>query len=206
MARTVQYGMLIELSSCVGCNACVVACKQENDLPVGKYNTWIESWDSGDYPNVKRANLPKLCNHCGDEAPCLLACPTGATHLGEGGMVLISEDECIGCKACMAACPYQARWLNDETDTVEKCTFCANRSTKGLLPSCAGICPSHARLFGDVNDPESEISKRLAEIDPEKLYKEFGLDVHVYYSGLTKTMQGPTTSAVLYGGRRAKAD
>lgn len=195
-----RFGMLIDLSVCVGCNACVVACKQENDLPIKGFNTWIESWDAGAYPHTKRANLPKLCNHCTD-APCVNVCPTGASYHAAGGMVLVDQDTCIGCRYCMTACPFQARWQNEETGTVEKCTFCFNRAHAGLLPACAGTCPTQARLFGDLNDPKSEISRRIAQAEAEGLQPELGIDTNVRYIGLSRLLEQPVTSAVLHGGR-----
>ena len=195
-----RFGMIIDLSLCVGCNSCVVSCKEENDLPVASFNTWIESWDAGEYPAAKRANLPKMCNHCQD-APCVSVCPTGASYRTEDGIVLVDESRCIGCKYCMTACPYQVRWVNDG-GAVEKCTFCANRSTHGLLPACVSNCPTHSRVFGDLNDPDSEVAKRFAEA--ETLLPEQGLDTRVRYVGLSKLLEQPVTSSVWHGGRTVK--
>ena len=105
-----KLGMLIDLSLCIGCNACTVACKRENDVPLGAFNTWIESFDV-ERPDgrIARANVPKQCNHCAD-APCVKVCPTGASYRAEDGTVQIDPDKCIGCKYCMAACPYQVRY------------------------------------------------------------------------------------------------
>ena len=118
---TKRFGMLIDLSLCIGCNACAVACKQENGVPLTKFNTWVESWDVGTGEQARRANQPKLCNHCAD-APCVKVCPTGASYRTEDGVVLVDSEKCIGCKYCMAACPYQARWVDDDTGEVGKCT------------------------------------------------------------------------------------
>ena len=100
--------MLIDVSLCIGCHACVNACKFENGLSIKQFNTWIETWDAGDYPQVVRANVPHLCNHC-DNAPCLAVCPTGATYRNDDGLILVDQDRCIGCKYCMAACPFAVR-------------------------------------------------------------------------------------------------
>ena len=116
---TKRFGMLIDLSLCIGCNACAVACKQENGVPLTKFNTWVESWDVGTGEQARRANQPKLCNHCAD-APCVKVCPTGASYRTEDGVVLVDAEKCIGCKYCMAACPYQARWVDDDTGEVGK--------------------------------------------------------------------------------------
>ena len=109
-----RFGMLIDLSLCVGCNACAVACKQENAVPLAKFNTWVESWDVDDGGIVRRANVPKQCNHCAS-APCVKVCPTGASYRTDEGVVMTDPEKCIGCKYCMAACPYQARWVDDVT-------------------------------------------------------------------------------------------
>ena len=195
-----NLGMLIDLSLCVGCNACAVACKQENGIPVGAFNTWVESWDVvGEAGRVARANMPKQCNHC-ENAPCVKVCPTGASHRNEDGVVVVDQDRCIGCKYCMAACPYQVRWQL-ESGEVEKCTFCEHRTSQGMLPACVSTCITHARTFGDLNDPESDISKKLAENATDVLYDDLGLKPKLYYIGL-KEIDGMTVgSAVHKGGK-----
>lgn len=197
-----RFGMLIDLSACIGCNACVVACKQENDIPLGCFNTWVESWDVGEYPQVTRANVPKQCNHC-ENAPCVKVCPTGASYRTEEGVVLVDADKCIGCKYCMAACPYQVRWVNAAGE-VDKCTFCYNRTTHGLLPACVSTCVTRARYFGDLNDPESDISKKIAQLGSEGLYADLGLNPSLTYIGLTQTLEAPVVSAVHRGGNVMK--
>lgn len=198
MSETKRFGMLIDLSSCIGCNACTVACKQENDVPLTKFNTWVESWDAGEYPNVARANMPKLCNHCSN-APCVKVCPTGASYRTEDGVVLVDMEKCIGCKYCMAACPYQVRWVNAAGE-VDKCTFCYHRTSQGLLPACVGTCVTRSRYFGDLNDPDSDISKKIAELGSEGLYADLGLDPSVTYVGLSATLDAPVTSVIHHGG------
>ena len=198
-----RFGMVVDLAACVGCNACVIACKQEHSVPLTKYSTWVESWDAGAYPAVKRANLPKLCNHCAD-APCIAACPTEASYVEEGGIVFINKEECIGCGKCVDACPYGARWLDEEEKVAGKCVFCIDRALAGLLPACAGTCPSQARVFGDLNDPGSEASKLLAKVEGEGLLPELGLETHVYYLGLSELMNLPAASPILRGGRIAE--
>ena len=195
-----NLGMLIDLSLCVGCNACAVACKQENSVPVGAFNTWIESWDVIDEDGrVARANMPKQCNHC-ENAPCVKVCPTGASHRNEDGVVVVDQDRCIGCKYCMAACPYQVRWQL-ESGEVEKCTFCSHRTSQGMLPACVSTCITHARIFGDLNDPESDISKKLAESKIDVLYEDLGLKPKLYYIGLAETSEMTVGSAVHKGGK-----
>ena len=197
-----KLGMLIDLSLCIGCNACAVACKQENGVPLTSFNTWVESWDADDNGTIRRANVPKLCNHCAD-APCVKVCPTGASYHADDGTVQIDAERCIGCKYCMAACPYQARYQLD-TGEVSKCTFCHHRSIKGMLPACVATCVTRARYFGDLNDPESDIAKKLAEFKGEALYADLGLDPSVLYVGLSDTENMPIVSAVHRGGNVLK--
>ena len=165
---TKRFGMLIDLSLCIGCNACAVACKQENGVPLTKFNTWVESWDVGTGEQARRANQPKLCNHCAD-APCVKVCPTGASYRTEDGVVLVDAEKCIGCKYCMAACPYQARIVQESTGVVEKCRFCWENGEPGNPPACVGTCISGARVFGDLDDPESDISKAIAQYHAQPL-------------------------------------
>lgn len=197
-----KLGMLIDLSLCIGCNACAVACKQENGVPENRFNTWIESWDVAVGGLIKRANLPKLCNHC-EDAPCVKVCPTGATRRTEEGVVVVDEDKCIGCKYCMAACPFQVRWQADSGE-VHKCSFCYHRTSKGMLPACVATCVTRARIFGDLNDPESDIAKRLASEKTETLYSDLELKGSVYYVGLDKTQSLPVASAIHKGGNVLK--
>lgn len=194
-----RYGMLIDLSLCVGCNACVVACKLENDVPLTKFNTWVESWDAGTYPTVARANLPKLCNHCID-APCIAACPNEATYVDDGGIVVVDREECTGCGTCVTACPYGARYVDAENMKCGKCTYCFDRATSGLLPACVASCITHARIFGDINNPESDIVQAESNAKPETLNANFGLDTATHYLMLTETLQAPACSSVFMGG------
>lgn len=199
-----KLGMLIDLALCIGCNACVVACKYENGVPADKFNTWIESFDV-ERPDgrIARANVPKQCNHC-EDAPCVRVCPTGASYKAEDGTVQVDPEKCIGCKYCMAACPYQARYQL-ESGEVEKCTFCHHRSSEGLLPACVATCVTKARIFGDLNDPDSDISKRIAEAGgSEALYSDLGLNPHLTYIGLSDIDAMPVASAVHRGGNVIK--
>lgn len=165
---TKRFGMLIDLSLCIGCNACAVACKQENGVPLTKFNTWVESWDVGTGEQARRANQPKLCNHCAD-APCVKVCPTGASYRTEDGVVLVDAEKCIGCKYCMAACPYGARIQIKKTGVIEKCRFCWYEGEPGNPPRCVGTCISGARLFGDLDDPQSEICQEIARTNAQPL-------------------------------------
>lgn len=184
MNKTKNYAMIIDLRRCIGCHACTAACKMENDVPYGNYRVWVEEGEKGDYPrNVMSLKLPRQCNQC-RKAPCEQVCPVGATYYSEEGVVLIHSDRCIGCRYCIAACPYDARFINPKTNTAEKCTFCYHRLEAGLLPACVSTCVGNARLFGDLNDPESIVSKTLAEFPTSVLKPEIGTEPHVYYIGL----------------------
>lgn len=202
MTSTVQYAMVVNLADCVGCNACVIACKQENGLPSGKCNTWVETWDAGEYPAVKRANLPKLCNHCGPDAPCVTVCPTGATQFTAEGLVQIDHEKCVGCKACMTACPFGARWINEDQSVVEKCTFCAGRVVNGLLPACVGICPSHARRFGIIDGSDEAFNAMISSEEVATLGDGFHYDCRVHYLGLSDTEVPAASSPTLRGNVR----
>ena len=196
--------MLVDVSLCIGCHACVNACKFENELEIKQFNTWIETWDAGEYPNVVRANVPHLCNHC-DDAPCLAVCPTGATYRNDDGLILVDQEKCIGCKYCMAACPYGARYAIPETGVVGKCTYCAHRTENGLMPACVSTCVTSARLFGDLNDPDSDIAKAIAARGgADVLYPDMGQEPTLCYFDLEKAEAAERLSAVHKGGNVLK--
>ena len=177
----VQYGMLIDLRKCTGCHACSVACKAEFDVPLGATRSWVEYIEKGSYPNVRRSFLPRLCNHC-SKPQCVAVCPTGATwKRAEDGIVVVDPDICIGCKYCLHACPYDARFINPVTGTADKCDFCLHRVSQGLEPACVNTCIGRARVFGDLNDPDSEISKLIATNPVTVLRPEMGTEPNVYY-------------------------
>jgi tetrathionate reductase subunit B len=181
--RQVQYAMVIDTRRCIGCHACTVACKSENDVPLGDNRCWVEYVEKGEFPNVDRSFLPRLCNHCSEPA-CVDVCPTGATYKREeDGIVVVDSDICIGCKYCIHACPYDARYLNPNTGSVDKCDFCLHRVSQGLVPSCVNTCQGRARIFGDINDPESEVSTLLAQNSYTVLHKAMGTQPNVFYIG-----------------------
>jgi Fe-S-cluster-containing dehydrogenase component len=160
-ARTVKrYAMVMDTRKCVGCSACVLACKAENDVPEGFCRDWIVEEVRGRFPDLSAELRSERCHHCSD-APCVDACPTGASHVSDGGAVIVTHDKCTGCKACIAACPYDARFVHPE-GYVDKCTFCLHRVRQGQLPACVGVCPTESLHFGDLNDPDSEVSRLLA--------------------------------------------
>lgn len=154
-----RYAMAIDLSLCVGCAACAVACKMENEVPPGVFNLWIREREVGVYPDLLVEFRPEQCLHC-ENPPCVPVCPTGASYQREDGLVLVDPRRCIACGACIAACPYDARYLHP-AGYVSKCTFCAHRLEKGRVPACVETCPTYCRTFGDLDDPESPVSQAL---------------------------------------------
>ena len=154
-----RYAMAIDLSLCVGCAACAVACKMENEVPPGVFNLWIREREVGEYPNLVVEFRPEQCLHC-ENPPCVPVCPTGASYQTKDGLVLVDTQKCIACGACIAACPYDARYLHP-AGYVSKCTFCAHRLEKGKVPACVETCPTYCRTFGDLEDPESPVAKAL---------------------------------------------
>ncbi len=178
-----QYGMLIDTRRCIGCHTCSIACKSEFDVPLGVTRSWVEYTEKGTYPNVSRHFLPRLCNHC-RHPQCVDVCPTGATYKRkQDGIVVVDSGQCIGCKYCIQACPYDARFLNPVTKVADKCDFCIHRVSKGLVPSCVNSCIGGARIFGDLSDPTSEISRLLATNPTTVLRPGKGTEPNVYYIG-----------------------
>jgi tetrathionate reductase subunit B len=178
------YGMGVDVDKCIGCNKCVEACKVENGVPDEPFyfRTWIERYTvhaNGEVdvrcistmtpeerlaeqqapidPTVLRTFfVPKLCNQCANP-PCVQVCPVGATFQTEDGVVLVDEKRCIGCRYCIQACPYGARFLNPQTRAADKCTFCYHRITQGQLPACVEVCPTEARIFGDLKSSANRL-------------------------------------------------
>ena len=158
-----RYGMLINTKKCVGCYACRVACQMVNGLESDEAFIKFDEMEQGVYPNVYAEVVPVQCMHC-EDAPCEAVCPTHATYTTDSGVVLVDEERCIGCKYCMAACPYQVRVHNEKTGTVDKCRFCtvSAETTGTKMCSCVDACLTGARIFGDLDDSDSEISKEIA--------------------------------------------
>lgn len=155
-----RYAMAVDTRRCVGCNACVIGCKTENALPDGCFRDWIAEEVHGTFPDLSMQIRSERCNHCAD-TPCVAACPTGASHVAEGGTVLVTASKCTGCKACMASCPYDARSVHPDGH-VDKCTFCLHRVKAGKQPACVEVCPTRTLTFGDANDPGSPVARLLA--------------------------------------------
>ncbi len=156
-----RLGFVLASDSCIGCHACTVACKSEHDVPLGVNRTWVKYIETGEFPDTTRTFTVMRCNQC-DDAPCISICPTRALYRAPNGVVDFDDSRCIGCKACMNACPYDAIYINPETNTAHKCNFCNHRVEVGLEPACVTVCPTHAIITGDLDDPTSEISRIVA--------------------------------------------
>ena len=200
-----RWGYLIDTSRCIGCTSCMRACRAENDVPDGYVRTWVERYriaENGDvtidaptgpeynYPDregkvEKGFYVPKLCNHC-ESSVCEQVCPVGATYLTPDGVVLVDPDYCVGCGYCVQACPYGCRFINPTTHVADKCTLCYHRITKGLQPACVESCPTGARIFGDLEDPDSTISRRIRLISTRVLKPELGTRPKCRYIGLDR--------------------
>lgn len=214
-----RWGMVIDVKRCIACWGCSISCKEEHFLPPGVFWNRVLIGESGRYPTSRKLIYPVLCNHCQD-APCVEACPTGASFKREDGVVMVDYDQCVGCRACVVSCPYQQRTYFDEKlkeaeyfpgqgktefeligeklypfqeGTVIKCNFCAERIDGGIqkgltpgeddeaTPSCVIACPVGARTFGDLDDPESGVSRLIMEKNGKPLRPEFGTEPSVYY-------------------------
>jgi Fe-S-cluster-containing dehydrogenase component/formate-dependent nitrite reductase membrane component NrfD len=177
-----RYGFAIDLRKCIGCHACTIACKSEHDIPVGVNRCWVKTVEKGQFPQTQRLFLPVLCNQCAD-APCMNICPTSALFRRRDGIVDLNGDACIGCRACMVACPYDQLFIDPNTRTAEKCNFCANRLESNLEPACVSVCPTECRIFGDLDDPTSEVA-RIAQREAFMVRKpEKGTGPKILYLG-----------------------
>jgi len=175
-----RYGFLVDLRRCMGCHTCSVACKNENFVPLGVWRAWVKQIEKGAYPSVRKHFLPILCNNC-ENPICVTVCPTKASHQREDGIVLVDPHKCIGCRYCMAACPYDVRYVSPLLHIVQKCDWCSHRVDAGLKPACVEACPADARVFGDLNDPDSAISKLIAINTTQVLKPDMGTHPQVFY-------------------------
>ena len=217
-AKAPRWAMVMDLRRCIGCRACTVACKSENNVSLGRFRAVIQEKTTGTFPNTKKVFLPLMCNHCeGNKKdgvpPCVKACPEypgkrakfktadgktiryrhGATYKRPDGLILIDKDLCIGCGKCIDACPYGVRSFDPfvkaggdpKEQAADKCDMCVHRLDNGLEPSCVNTCQGRARIFGDLNDPDSAVSKLVKEHDLAKdenvLLPEEGTNPHVFY-------------------------
>jgi Fe-S-cluster-containing dehydrogenase component len=208
------WGMAIDIEKCIGCGACVRACKLENDVPDGPYfRTWVERYhvppidpahpEAERHPEVDSPNgghdgfrekyapgdgaktffVPKLCNHCVN-SPCVQVCPVGATFDSPDGVVLVDKSRCLGCRYCVQACPYGCRYIDPRTHTVDKCSLCYHRITRGLTTACCEVCPTGARTLADLKDPEDPIHDYLRNNKVAVLKPNMATRSKVYYRGL----------------------
>ena len=207
-----HWAYLVDLTACIGCGSCVRACKAENSVPDGFFRTWVERYtflkngevhvDSPDGavngfssdptdvdPDdvVKSFFVPKLCNHC-VESPCVQVCPVGASYESKDGVVLVDKNYCIGCGYCIQACPYGCRYLHP-SGTADKCTLCYHRITKGLAPACVASCPVQARQYGDLNNPDDPLRKKLDALPHGVLKPELGTHPQCSYIGLDQEVR-----------------
>jgi molybdopterin-containing oxidoreductase family iron-sulfur binding subunit len=193
--------MVIDLKRCVGCNACTLACKQENGTPAGMHFARVVTREVGTYPQARTTFLPVLCNHC-QNAPCAQVCPTGATYIRPDGIVMVDHQKCIGCRACAVACPYMNRhfvvhgalqngghlspfervkFAEFEEGTNTKCTLCAHRVDQGMEPACVVTCPTECRIFGDLDEEEGRLQGLIRERGGAPLLPECNTKPSVYY-------------------------
>lgn len=196
-----KYAMAIDLERCNGCNACVIACKVEHNAPLGILLTTILEKEVGQYPNANRVFYPVLCNHC-DEPPCVPVCPAKATYKREDGIVLVDWNKCIGCGACIQACPYDQRFHVEDDRTAfptgegnyvnpdahkapkgvpMKCDFCFHRVDRGDKPACVEACPTEARIFGTLDGGETPLNELISRKGARTLLPEKGTSPNVYY-------------------------
>ncbi len=188
-----RYGFVIDQRKCIGCHACTVACKEENQVPIGVNRTWVKYIEKGTFPDTRRYFSVMRCNHC-DNAPCVTICPTVALYRRPDGIVDFDGDRCIGCKSCMQACPYDALYIDPETQTAAKCHYCAHRVEVGLEPACVIVCPVEAIVPGDLDDPNSRIARLVASQQVAVRKPERGTQPKLFYLGadeaaLTPAMQ-----------------
>ena len=201
-----KFAIAVDLRRCVGCHTCAIACKMQNNVPDGMLWNRVLTEDCdiidgavGTYPNLSRNYLPLACQHC-TNAACKRVCPTGATYRDDKGRIEIDYNKCIGCRMCMAACPYNARTYNwnepvrsaggsyggvgvpeRKKGVMEKCTLCKERTDNGEEPMCVVCCPTSARVFGDLDDPNSEISQLHREGNVRILLEDMGTQPQVFY-------------------------
>lgn len=185
-----RYGFAIDQNTCIGCHACTVACKTEHEVPVGQFRTWVKYVDQGTFPNNTRDFGVLRCNHCTD-APCVRICPTQALYTRKDGIVDFDRDRCIGCKSCMQGCPYDAIYIDDDTHTAAKCNFCAHRIDENLEPACVVVCPTHSIWVGDLEDPESGISKLINSNPVTVRAPEQNTGPNVFYLGADRAVLDP---------------
>ena len=194
-----RWAKVIDQTRCIGCHACSTACKSENEVPLGVQRTYVKYVDVGRFPEVRRAFQVTRCNQCADP-PCTHACPTAAMFARADGIVDFDKSICIGCKACIAACPYDAIFINPEDHSAEKCNFCAQRLDLGLEPACVVVCPVEAILVGDLDDPSSLVAEIVARDDVRVRHPEKKTSPKLFYKGATEATLDPLAARRPVGG------
>ncbi len=194
-----RLGFLLDSDNCIGCHACTVACKSEHDVPLGVNRTWVKYIETGTFPDVARKFNVMRCNQC-EDAPCMAICPTSALFRSDNGVVDFQDDDCIGCKSCMNACPYDALYINPETNTAHKCNMCNHRLEQDLEPSCQVVCPTEAIIIGDLDDPTSKISQMISRNDVAVRAPEQNTKPKVFYKGADQASLDPTRTAIANDG------
>lgn len=184
-----RWVMVVDVQKCIGCQACTVSCIMENAMPENGYRTFAATYEVHEGTKTGTYMLPRLCNHC-ENPPCIPVCPVGATFQRKDGVVVVDGERCVGCAYCVQACPYDARFINHDTGKADKCTFCAHRVDAGLLPACVESCVGGARIFGDLNDPDSKVRQLVDRNKTKVLKPEAGTQPHVFYLGLDERFQG----------------
>ena len=182
-----KYGWFVDTRRCFGCHGCEVSCKAENDVPLGNFIRQTFYKDVGEYPKVARMFLPMACQHC-EDAPCIKACPCGALHKESGGTVAVDYNTCCGHGTCVDVCPYGAIYMDPVAKQAVKCHNCYHRTEQGMEPACVPTCPSEALYFGDLNDPESKVSRAMAEAaesdgELSQLREEKGTKPRMWFAG-----------------------
>ena len=175
-----NYGFVINNKTCIGCHACSVACKSENEVPLGVNRTWVKYVEKGEFPNTTRNFQVTRCNHCANP-PCVRICPVTAMYQRTDGIVEFDPEVCIGCKACMQACPYDAIYIDPETHSAAKCHYCSHRTDLGLKPACVVVCPTESIIAGDLDNPQSYISRLIAREHVSVRKPEQGTAPNLFY-------------------------
>ena len=198
-ASVVSWAKVIDHTKCIGCHACTTACKSENHVPVSVNRTYVKYTDVGTFPNARRAFQVNRCNQCQD-APCTYACPTAAMYTRSDGIVDFDKSICIGCKACIAACPYDAIFINPEDHSAEKCNFCAHRIDMNLEPACVVVCPTEAILVGDLNEPGSRVAAIVGREPVTVRRPEKETHPKLFYTGAHQATLDPLAATRPEGG------
>lgn len=188
--QATRFVKVLDQTRCIGCHACTTACKSEHEVPVGVTRTYVKAVDVGEFPQVRRNFQVTRCNQC-EDAPCVTACPTSAMFTRDDGIVDFDKQACIGCKACMAACPYDAIFINPDDHSAEKCNFCAHRIDMGLEPACVVVCPVEAILVGDIGDPSSKVAQEIGRNPTTVRRPEKDTRPKVHYKGATQSTLEP---------------